>query len=94
MTKIVLIAAFLIAAAHVAVIAGHLRSHTVAATSPKFDLRIINGFLIENVTSGVHVQGAPRALFVSPGVCLGKPFKKKSGNAQADRHAETQGRVT
>ena len=49
----------------------------------KFDLRILNWFLIEKMAFGRHVCGAPGAFSVLLEACLGEPSKKISGNAQA-----------
>jgi len=49
----------------------------------KFDLRILNWFLIEKMAFGRHVCGAPDAFSALPEACLGEPSKKISGNAQA-----------
>jgi hypothetical protein len=49
----------------------------------KFDLRILNWFLIEKMAFGRHVCGVPGAFSALPEACLGEPSKKTSGNAQA-----------
>jgi hypothetical protein len=49
----------------------------------KFDLRILNWFLIEKMAFGRHVYGAPGVFSALPEACLGEPSKKISGNAQA-----------
>jgi hypothetical protein len=49
----------------------------------KFDLRILNWFLIEKMGFGRHVCGAPGAFPALPEASLGDPSKKISGNAQA-----------
>jgi len=56
--------------------------HHDNAVVHKFDLRILNGFLIEKMAFGRHVCGAPGAFSALPEASLGEPSRKISGNAQ------------
>src|ERR1700682_3630028 len=51
----------------------------------KFDLRILNWFLIEKRAFGRHVYGAPGVFSALPEACLGEPSKKISGTHKPDR---------
>jgi hypothetical protein len=59
----------------------------------KFDLRILNWFLIEKMAFGRHVCGAPGAFSALPEACLGEPSKENIGK-RTSRIAGVQDRVT
>jgi hypothetical protein len=58
----------------------------------KFDLRILNWFLIEKMAFGRHVCGARGVFSALPEACLREPSKKISETHKPDRGV--QDRVT